>query len=97
MEVVDHGGGAWRASDQGVTAKMSLDHYVARTYLKRWCDRAKKEPIQAYRKSDLKQFPCWPDSVCAERDGDLNPDYFPDPAMLGQFRSIFEAMSGLSR
>jgi hypothetical protein len=69
---------------------MSLDHYVARTYLKHWCDETKNEPIQAYRKSDLKQFPCWPADVCAERDGDRNPDYFLDPAVLGQFRSIFE-------
>jgi hypothetical protein len=69
---------------------MAFDHYVARTYLKRWCDQAKKEPIQAYRKSDPKQFPCWPDDVCTERDGDLNPNYFADPALLGQYRSIFE-------
>jgi hypothetical protein len=69
---------------------MPFDHYVARTYLKRWCDRAKNERIQAYRKSDLKQFPCWPEDVCAEKDGDLSPGYFADPTMLGQFRSIFE-------
>jgi hypothetical protein len=69
---------------------MQLDHYVARTYLKRWCDPAQGQPIRVYRKSDLKQFPCWPADVCAEPDGDRNPDYFPDPAMLGQFRSIFE-------
>ena len=69
---------------------MAFDHYVARTYLKRWCDQAKKEPIQAYRKSDLKQFPCWPADVCAEKAGDLSPDYFADPTILGQFRAIFE-------
>jgi hypothetical protein len=28
--------------------------------------------------------------VCAEPDGDLNPTDFKDPAVLGQFRSIFE-------
>jgi len=28
--------------------------------------------------------------VCAESDGDLNPKYFQDPAVLGQFRAIFE-------
>jgi hypothetical protein len=69
---------------------MSLDHYVARTYLKRWCEPALKQPMQAYRRSDLKQFPYWPADVCAEPGGDRNPDYFPDPATLGQFRSIFE-------
>ena len=37
-----------------------------------------------------RHFPCWPEAVCAEADGDLNPTYFKDPAVLGQFRSIFE-------
>jgi len=69
---------------------MSNDHFVARTYLKRWCDRDKGEPIQAYRKPSGATFPCWPEAVCAEADGDLNPTYFKDPAVLGQFRSIFE-------
>jgi hypothetical protein len=69
---------------------MANDHYVARTYLKRWCDRAAAKPMRAYRKSDGTSFPCWPEAVCAEADGDLNPKYFQDPAVLGQFRSIFE-------
>jgi hypothetical protein len=46
--------------------------------------------MRAYRKSDLKSFPCWPADVCAEIGGDLNPDHLRDPALLGQFRSIFE-------
>src|SRR5712691_690687 len=50
------------------TTEMALDHYVARTYLKRWCDRIKNERMQAYRKSDLKQFACWPADVCTESD-----------------------------
>jgi hypothetical protein len=29
---------------------MPNDHFVARTYLKLWCDRDKGEPIQAYWK-----------------------------------------------
>jgi hypothetical protein len=69
---------------------MANDHFVARTYLKRWCDRSKGQPIQAYRKPSGSSFPCWPESVCAESGGDLNPKYFQDPAVLGQFRSIFE-------
>ncbi len=69
---------------------MANDHFVARTYLKRWCDRTKGEPIQAYRKPSGAAFACWPESVCAESDGDLNPKYFQDPAVLGQFRAIFE-------
>ena len=69
---------------------MPNDHFVARTYLKLWCDRDKGEPIQAYWKPSGATFPCWPEAVCAEADGDLNPTYFKDPAVLGQFRSIFE-------
>lgn len=69
---------------------MPNDHFVARTYLKRWCDRDKGQPIQAYRKQTGAIFPCWPEAVCAEFDGDLNPKYFQDPAVLGQFRAIFE-------
>jgi len=69
---------------------MANDHFVARTYLKRWCDRDKNQQIQAYRKPSGTPFQCWPESVCAESDGDLNPNYFKDPAILGQFRAIFE-------
>jgi hypothetical protein len=69
---------------------MALDHYAAQTYLKRWCDKKNDEPMRAYRKSDLKEFPCWPADVCREQDGDRNPNYFADPTLLGQFRSIFE-------
>jgi hypothetical protein len=69
---------------------MANDHNVARTYLKRWCDRSKGQPIQAYRKSGGAPFPCWPESVCAEADGDRNPKYFKDANVLGEFRSIFE-------
>jgi hypothetical protein len=66
------------------------DHFAARTYLKRWCDRAKNQPIHAYRKPGGDDFFCWPESVCCETDGDLNPKYFVDPTVLGQFRAIFE-------
>src|SRR5215831_799576 len=69
---------------------MANDHFVARTYLKRWCDRDKNHPIQAYRKPSGTPFQCWPESVCAESGGDLNPDYFKDPVVLGLFRAIFE-------
>jgi len=66
---------------------MNNDQFVARTYLKHWADPG---PMRAYRKSDLKSFPCWPADVCAEMGGDLNPEYLKNPALLGQFRSIFE-------
>lgn len=69
---------------------MANDHYVAQTYLKHWCNPSDRYLMRAYRKSDHKQFPCKPADVCREWDGDLNPKYFTDPAVLGQFRKIFE-------
>jgi len=69
---------------------MAKDHYVAQTYLKHWCDPKNKPPLQVYRKSDLKHFPCRPRDVCHEWDGDLIPEYLTDPGRLGKFRKIFE-------
>jgi hypothetical protein len=69
---------------------MPQDHFVAQTYLKPWCDPANRDHMHAYRKSDLKQFPCKPYDVCRELNGDIIPNYMKDPAALGQFRSIFE-------
>ena len=46
--------------------------------------------MQAYRKLSGEPFPCWPESACAEGGGDLSPKYFEHPAVLGQFRAIFE-------
>lgn len=69
---------------------MSNDHFVAQTYLKHFGDPNAKGMLHAYRKTDGKEFPCWPKDVCAEWEGDLN-DWFPDnPGMLGDFRKIFE-------
>jgi hypothetical protein len=68
---------------------MALDHYLARTYLKHWCDKDSGRPLRAYRKSDGKEFPCWPADVCTERDGDLN-QYLTKPDMLGRFRRLWE-------
>jgi hypothetical protein len=69
---------------------MAKDHYVAQTYLKHWYDPKNKPPLQVYRKSDLKHFPCRPRDVCHEWDGDLITEYLTDPARLGKFRKIFE-------
>jgi Protein of unknown function (DUF4238) len=69
---------------------MTRDHFIAQTYLKRWCDPAKRPPLQAYRKSNVKPFRCSPRDVCHEWDGDLIRAYFTDPALLGKFRNIFE-------
>jgi Protein of unknown function (DUF4238) len=69
---------------------MANDHYVARTYLKHWCNPNDRERLRAYRKSGLAPFPCRPADVCHEWEGDLNPKYFADPAVLGEFRKIFE-------
>jgi hypothetical protein len=69
---------------------MSNDHFVAQTYLRHFGDPKAKGILHAYRKTDGKEFPCWPKDVCAEWEGDLN-DWFPDnPGMLGEFRKIFE-------
>jgi hypothetical protein len=68
---------------------MALDHYIARTCLKHWCDKGAGRPLRAYRKSDGKEFPCWPADVCAEPSGDLNP-YLTKPDALGQFRKMWE-------
>lgn len=69
---------------------MALDHYLARTYLKHWCDQDAGRPIRAYRKSDGAEFPCWPAKVCTEPNGDLNPKYLAEPNALGNFRKIWE-------
>src|SRR5262249_739232 len=70
---------------------MSQDHYIARTYLKHWTDTQNRKLLYAYRKSDLKEFPCKPADVCREWNGDLNEKYFKkNPAILGQLRTIFE-------
>ncbi len=68
---------------------MANDHFVAQTYLKHFGDSARGGMLHAYRKSDGKEFPCWPKDVCHEWDGDLNPA-LRDPQLLGQFRGIFE-------
>jgi hypothetical protein len=70
---------------------MSQDHYIARTYLKHWTDTQNRKLLYAYRKSDLKEFPCKPADVCREWNGDLNEKYFKKaPEILGQLRRIFE-------
>jgi hypothetical protein len=68
---------------------MALDHYLARTYLKHWCNQDTGRPIRAYRKSDGVEFPCWPANVCTELNGDINR-YLAEPNALGVFRKIWE-------
>ncbi|SDT49808.1 DUF4238 domain-containing protein [Bradyrhizobium canariense] len=68
---------------------MALDHYVAQTYLGQWCDRKTGRKLQAYRKSTGKQFACWPDVVCAQKNDDLNP-YLTKRDTLGQYRALWE-------
>jgi hypothetical protein len=69
---------------------MAKDHFVSQTYLRQWCDPEKKPPLQVYRKSGWEPFRCSPKDVCWEWDGDLVPGYLTDPALLGEFREIFE-------
>jgi hypothetical protein len=68
---------------------MAIDHFIARTYLKHWCDKDAGQPLRAYRKSDGKEFPCWPADVCTEPDGDLN-QYLSKSDALGQYRKLWE-------
>jgi len=69
---------------------MSQDHYVAQTYLEKWCDPANRDHLHVYRKSNLKTFPARPYDVCREKDGDKTPGYLADESMLGKFRAKFE-------
>lgn len=69
---------------------MPQDHYVAQTYLEKWCDPANRDHLHVYRKSDLKYFPARPYDVCREKDGDKTPGYLADESALGKFRARFE-------
>ena len=68
---------------------MARDPFIAQTYLKRFGDPSKGGMLNAYRKSDGKQFSCWPKDVCHEKDGDANP-LLHEPDLLGDYRAIFE-------
>lgn len=68
---------------------MAKDHYVAQTYLRQFLAPSRRL-LHGYRKSDGKQFPCRPQDICHELDGDIIPDFAADPAMLGQYRKLFE-------
>jgi Protein of unknown function (DUF4238) len=69
---------------------MSQDHYVAQTYLEKWCDPANRDHLHVYRKSSLQCFPARPYAVCREQDGDKTPGYLADESALGKFRARFE-------
>jgi len=71
---------------------MAQDHFIAQTYLKHFGDPDRGGMLHAYRKSDGAKFHCWPQTICREWDGDLNPTWLKEPALLGQFRKIFEPL-----
>ena len=71
---------------------MANDHFVACTYLKRFGDPAQNGMLHAYRKTDGEHFPCWPADVCREWDGDLNFTWLQEPALLGDYRKMFEPL-----
>jgi hypothetical protein len=73
-----------------MSGAMPQDHYVAQTYLEKWCDPANRDHMHVYRKSDLKHFPARPYDVCREKDGDKTPGYLADESALGKFRARFE-------
>lgn len=68
---------------------MPQDHFVAQTYLKHFGDPNRDGMLNAYRKRDGHQFPCWPNDVCREWDGDLN-DLLTEKSLLGDFRQMVE-------
>ena len=68
---------------------MTNDHFVAETYLKHFGDASNGDKMRAYRKSDGKSFPCRPNDVCCEWDGDQNP-LLAKKELLGDYRKIFE-------
>ncbi|UVK56786.1 DUF4238 domain-containing protein [Mesorhizobium sp. AR02] len=67
---------------------MRKDHYVAQTYLKHFVHPGGM--LHAYRKSDLKDFPCHPGDICREMGGDIVPDFLSKPEALGEYRKTFE-------
>ncbi len=67
---------------------MPRDHYVAQTYLRRFA--GPDGMLRAYRKSDGSTFPCAPRAVCHELDGDIVPEFLPEPGLLGAFRKDSE-------
>ena len=49
---------------------MPNDHFVAQTYLKRWCDPT-TNMLQGYSKTIDKEFPCRTQDVCRQWDWDF--------------------------
>jgi Protein of unknown function (DUF4238) len=69
---------------------MALDHFVAKTYLKHWCNPATNK-LHAYSKAaGGAESMLAPKKVCREEDGDNNPTYLAVADSLGQWRKIFE-------
>jgi Protein of unknown function (DUF4238) len=80
-----------RASEEHLTINpVSEHHFIAKTYLKHWCDPTTGK-LFAYRKNlPGEPFPCAPRDVCREWNGDLNPIFPKHPNLLGQYRKMFE-------
>jgi Protein of unknown function (DUF4238) len=68
---------------------MSDDHFVAKTYLKHFGDIGRNGMLHGFSKKSGKVFPCWPDDVCHEWDGDKNR-LLQHPKLLGEFRAMIE-------
>jgi len=69
---------------------MPQDHYVAQTYVRKWCDLGNRDHMHAFRKSDGKRFPAHPHTVCREKNGDRITGWIDDEFALGKFRAMFE-------
>src|SRR3981189_1254075 len=68
---------------------MAKDHFVAQTYLKHWCYRQTNK-LRGYKKAVDENFPCSPNDVCHEWNWHINPLFKDNPALLADFRRIFE-------
>lgn len=65
---------------------MAKDHFVARTYLKHWCD-PRTGQLQGYKKLQEQNFPCSPGDVCHEWNWDINPLFKDNPGLLADYRN----------
>src|ERR1051325_11025013 len=70
---------------------MALDHFVAQTYLKHWCD-PRTGQMRGYKKAIEQNFPCSPKDVCREWNWDINPVFEDNPSLLADFRKAFEPL-----
>ena len=77
-------------AEPAVTKPKVLDEIGASARLSRWLIEEKQSRWELPGRLRYLPHPCHPADVCREWNGDLNPKYFKDPNVLGEFRKIFE-------